>query len=65
MNKYNINKKEVIIDFFKFIELFSKKLIQFNNRNQMKNFGYIFIIFRKNIQLKVLVFFNIFYLFKQ
>ena len=29
-----------ITNFFKFIESFSHNLIQFNNKNQMKNFGY-------------------------
>ena len=30
---------------FKFLELFSHKLIQFNNKNQMKNFGYDQVLF--------------------
>jgi hypothetical protein len=30
---------------FKFLKLFSHKLIQFNNKNQMKNFGYDQILF--------------------
>ena len=34
-----------IKNFFKFIELFSHKLIQFNNKNQMKNFGYEQVVF--------------------
>ena len=31
--------------FFEFIKLFSRKLIQFNNKNQMNNFGYEQVLF--------------------
>ena len=34
-----------IKNFYKFIEIYSQKLIQFNNKNQMKNFGYDQILF--------------------
>ena len=34
-----------IKNFFKFIEIFSHKLIEFNNKNQMDNFGYEQVLF--------------------
>lgn len=34
-----------IKNFYKFIELYSQKLLQFNNKNQMRNFGYDQILF--------------------
>ena len=34
-----------IKNFYNFIELYSQKLLQFNNRNQMRNFGYDQILF--------------------
>ncbi len=34
-----------INNFFKFIEIYSQKLIQFNNNNQMRNFGYEQVVF--------------------
>ena len=51
-----------IKNFYKFIELYSQKLIQFNNKNQMRNFGYDQILFNylyyndyfKQINLKVI-----------